>query len=59
MALFKNLTKKETEHLKSQGIKTLRDFTTIAAAQVEMRKTSTIEPCYECKNIARKLALEV
>lgn len=58
--LFKNLTKKEKKHLKEvAGVTTLKDFKVTAAAHVEMRKNFTIEPCFECKNIARKLGLEV
>lgn len=60
MALFKDLTKKELKHLKDEaGCTTLKTFKLTAATHVEMRKTSKTEPCYECKNIARKLGLEV
>lgn len=60
MALFKDLTKTELKHLRSQEITTLREFKKTAAAHVKMRlENPQIEPCYECKNIARKLQLEV
>lgn len=60
MAFFKDLTKKEMKHLRSQGMKTLRDFKATAEAHVKMRaENPAIEPCYECKNIARKLNIPV
>ena len=60
MAYFKDLTKKELNHLKSQGMSTLREFKATAAGHVKMRQENPqIEPCFECKNIARKLGVPV
>ena len=60
MATFKSLTKTEMKHLRSQDIHTLREFKATADAHVRMRaENPNIEPCYECKNIARKLNLPV
>jgi hypothetical protein len=56
--LFKDLSKKELAHLKAQGISTLRTFTHIAKEQKRMREEGG-EPCFECKNIARKLNLPI
>jgi len=58
---FKNLTKKEKKHLKiAGGITTLKEFKKTAEAQKEMReKHPSIEPCFECKFIAKKLGLPV
>lgn len=60
MAHFKDLTKTELKHLKSQDMHTLREFTATADAHVRMRlENPAIEPCFECKNIARKLNIPV
>lgn len=63
MATFKSLTKKEMKHLRSQKITTLSAFKDVAAEQKAKRDAPDFhqcnEPCYECKNIARKLGLEV
>ena len=60
MALFKDLTKKEMKHLKSQEMTTLKAFKATAEAHVKMRvENPQIEPCFECKNIARKLNLPI
>ena len=60
MTTFKSLTKKEKKHLKEvAGVSTLAAFKETAAAHVEMRKKSTLEPCYACKAIAVKLGLDV
>lgn len=58
---FKDLTKSETKHLRDvAGVTTLRDFKETAAAHVNMRAANPrIEPCFECKNIARKQGLPV
>lgn len=55
------LTKKEVSHMKETA-----NATTLGAlernfkAQVKMRKDfPDTEPCWECKNIARKLGFEV
>lgn len=65
---FKDLTKKEKKHLKKTAeITTLAAFKEMAEKQAEMRKEykekggvyANFEPCYDCKNIARKLGLEV
>ena len=60
MVHFKDLTKSELKHLKSQDMTTLKAFKATAEAHVNMRaENPNIEPCYECKNIARKLNLPV
>jgi len=59
MTLFKNLTKKENKHLKEMGMTTLRQFKETAETQAAYRAEGLSEPCYECKNIARKLGLPV
>lgn len=55
---FKDLTKKEKLHLRKQGITTLQKFKEVAAEQARMRGEGG-EPCFDCKNIARKLDLPV
>jgi hypothetical protein len=64
MATFKSLTKKEMKHLREQLDRpTLANFKIVAAKQKETRDAPDFhqcnEPCYECKNIARKLGLPV
>jgi hypothetical protein len=55
---FKDLTKKERSHLKTTaGVTTLTAFKATAQYQAECRAAGGIEPCYACKNIARKLGL--
>lgn len=57
---FGKLTKKEMKHLREEaGVRTLSAFKVTAAAQKQMRDNGQFEPCYECKNIARRLGLEV
>jgi hypothetical protein len=57
---WKDLTKKEKKHLKEQEIATLRDFKSLAEKQKDMRlRNSDIEPCWDCKSIARKLGLPI
>lgn len=54
------LTAKERKHLQEvAGVKTMADAKRNFVAQAEMRQTSSIEPCFECKHIARKLGLLV
>lgn len=64
MTTFKSLTKKEMKHLREQMDRpTLSAFKEMAAKQKETRDAPDFkqcnEPCYECKNIARKLGLPV
>jgi hypothetical protein len=64
MATFKSLTKKEMKHLKEQLDRpTLTNFKKVAAFQKSLREKPDFqqcdEPCYECKNIARKLGLPI
>lgn len=60
MARFKDLTKTEMKHLRRQEMTTLKQFKVTADAHVKMRQENpNIEPCFECKNIARKLNLPV
>ena len=65
---FYKLTKKEKKHLKEQGITTLTQFKGVREAQkktliydIKTRKEympGLMEPCWECKMIARRLGLE-
>ena len=55
---FKDLSKKEKKHLREQGVRTLAEFKETAEKQRVLRKHGG-EPCFECKNIARKLGLPV
>ena len=60
MATFKSLSKTEMKHLRSQEMTTHQQFKATADAHVRMRADNPqIEPCYECKNIARKLGVPV
>lgn len=55
---WKDLSKKEKYHLKEQEITTLRDFKVLANLHVKMRLNyPNTEPCFICKEIARKLEL--
>lgn len=57
---FKDLSKDEKLHLKSQEIFTLSHFKEVAEYQAMWRKDSPgFEPCYQCKDIAQKLGLAV
>jgi hypothetical protein len=63
---FSELTKKEMKHLRVvAGCRTLSQFKRTAGAQAEQRKRQTfelsplLEPCWECRFIAKKLGLEV
>jgi nitrogen fixation protein FixH len=65
---FYKLTKKEKKHLKEQGITTLTQFKSVREAQkkslsydIKTRKDylpGLMEPCWECKMMARRLGLE-
>jgi hypothetical protein len=65
---FYKLSKKEKKHLKSQGITTLTLFKTTRESQnksliknIQDKKEympGIMEPCWECKMIARRLGLE-
>lgn len=65
---FYKLTKKEKKHLKEQEITTLTQFKTTREFQkknlvksIQDRKEympGLMEPCWECKMIARRLGLE-
>jgi hypothetical protein len=61
MQEFKALTAKERRHLKTVALcNTLEQFKRTAAEQARMRrKPGAIEPCWDCKFIARKLGLKV
>jgi hypothetical protein len=63
---FKDLTKSEKKHLKeTAGVTTLSAFKVTARYMADRRKEyiaaghTHMEPCYECKAIARKLGLPV
>jgi hypothetical protein len=55
----KKLTAKEVRHIREWAGGSLRSFAGHAAQLKEDRKITLIEPCWECKMIARKLGLEV
>ncbi len=52
------LSKKDLKHLKQFGIHTYAFIEKQMARLVKERKTTTNEPCFECKSIARKLGLK-
>jgi hypothetical protein len=61
---FKDLNKKEMRHLRAQlSSPTLRNFKIVAEYQKSLRDAPDFqqynEPCYECKEIARKLGLPI
>jgi hypothetical protein len=51
------LNKKEAQHLKDNGIKTIADFRRTRALQIADLKTGAVkyEPCFDCRHIAIKL----
>lgn len=57
----KLLTAKERKHLREMDAGTLAAFRRTAAEQARMRRSNggypVIEPCWECKFIARKLGI--
>jgi hypothetical protein len=58
MGWKKKLTRKERKHLKEDAeIDTLNQLKLTIKDHKERRKTAKIEPCYICKEIARKLKL--
>jgi hypothetical protein len=66
MCKFSELTKKEKKHLRiTAGCRTLNQFKKTAEFQREQRLRQTfelkplLEPCWECKFIAKKLGLPV
>jgi len=53
------LTQKELKHLHAQGITTLRGLRETREHQRAMKAAcATVEPCFDCLSIARKLGLE-
>ena len=55
---WKDLTKKEREHMQESGCNTLWKFKETVANQEKMRaQNPRVEPCWECKFIAKKLGL--
>ena len=56
---FKNLGKRDMQHLRDMETPTLRQFKVMAESHRKMRQETNIEPCHVCKQIARKLGLEV
>lgn len=58
---FKDLTKKDKQHLRDMGITTLHQMKRNAAKQAEYRKSGELgsEPCWTCRAIAQKLGLPV
>jgi hypothetical protein len=54
------LTKKELRHLRvDAGVTTLSAAKRNFELHVKMRGETDVEPCWDCKNIARKLGLPV
>lgn len=59
---WKDLSKKEKKHLRDFDITTLRDFKEMAINQAKDReraKPALMEPCWDCRAIAKKLGLPV
>ena len=58
---LKDLTKKERKHLRQvAGCRSLSAFARTASQQAEMRaKNPQVEPCWDCRFIAKKLGLEI
>lgn len=57
---FKDLGKRDKKHLAEMGMQTLGTFRRNAEEQRLMRlATPDIEPCFTCKEIARKLGVAV
>lgn len=55
----KVLTKAEQRHLTAMGIHSMEAFKRTREAQVKMKtEEPRVEPCFECRTIARKLGLE-
>lgn len=63
MTYFKDLTKKEHQHLREMGITTLKQFKANAAKQARLRKDfprpAYSEPCWDCRGVAEKLGLPI
>ena len=57
-AAKKILSKKEQAHLSEMGINSVESLKRTREEQIRQRETSPIEPCFECKAIARKLGLQ-
>lgn len=53
----KLLTKKERRHLTEMGIHSLATLRRTRAAQIAQARPD-VEPCFECKTIARKLGID-
>lgn len=54
------LTKEEVGHMeKTAGVLTLAQLIRTFQWHARHRRTHEVEPCFECKAIARKLGLEV
>ena len=58
---FKDLTKTEKKHLRDMGMTTLREFKETAGHQYAIRREfpKASEPCWACREIAKKLELPV
>lgn len=55
----KVLTKKEQRHLtKDAGVNSMAAFLRTRKNQLELKQGTLIEPCFECRHIAKKLGLE-
>jgi len=54
------LSKRELSHLRKSGVTTLTVARANAEHQLKLRrKPESIEPCWDCKSINRKLGLAV
>ena len=53
----RKLTKKHLKHLKEFGIYNYIGIQAQMKRLIKDRKTTTFEPCFECKEIAGKLGL--
>ena len=51
----KVLTKKEQRHLSENGINSMTQFLKTREYQIELKAETGVEPCFECKRIAREL----
>jgi len=55
---WKKLTKKERKHLSDNGIWCIEVLQRTINRQAQMREESGIEPCWDCRFIAKKLGIE-
>lgn len=58
MTNWVKLTPEEKQHLADMGVKEGEDLELLFKAQDEVRTIYHMEPCWECKTIARRLGYE-